>query len=75
MRFAHFMATPLGRGLRIVVGVILMMLGLIGIGGWRGLVLALVGAVPLCAGLLNVCLLAPLIGAPFQGIEAATKNS
>ncbi len=69
MSFARFMAGPLGRGLRIVAGIVLIVLGL-SIGGGGGWVLAIVGLVPLLAGVLNVCLIAPVLKAPFSGRDA-----
>ena len=33
-------------------------------------VLAVVGLFPFAAGLFNICLIAPLIGAPFRGADA-----
>ncbi|MCY7380691.1 MAG: DUF2892 domain-containing protein [Gemmatimonadaceae bacterium] len=68
--FAAFMASGAGRLLRIVAG-----LALIG-WGWSmreqtaGIVLMVVGLVPLLAGVFNVCVIAPLIGAPFAGRDA-----
>jgi len=67
MAFAEWMATPLGRGLRVVVGGLLIYLGLNVVGGVGGTVLAVVGLVPIGTGLLNVCLLGPLLGAPMKG--------
>lgn len=68
--FAVFMASATGRLLRVVAG-----LALIG-WGWTmheqtvGIVLIVVGFVPLLAGVFNVCLIAPIIGAPFAGKDA-----
>jgi Protein of unknown function (DUF2892) len=66
MKFAHWMATPVGRLLRVAVGLALI--------GWGYLigstVLMVVGAVPLLAGASNVCLIAPLLRAPFLGKNA-----
>jgi Inner membrane protein YgaP-like, transmembrane domain len=67
MAFAEWMATPLGRALRVVVGVLLIYLGLAVMRGVGGAVLAAVGVVPLVAGILNLCLVGPLIGAPMKG--------
>ncbi len=60
MGFVGFMGSGLGRGLRIVVGIVLIVIG------WRmqstaGTVLWIVGLVPLAAGLFNFCLVAPLV--------------
>lgn len=73
MAFVFFMSSPAGRVLRVVIG-----LGLIGWGVslavvasnmTAGVVLAVVGLVPLAAGLLDVCLIAPFIGVPFSGAK------
>ena len=73
MGFAKFMSGGLGRGLRIVVGLTLIVIGLLSIGGPGGLILAVVGAVPLVAGLFDVCLFAPLFGAPLKGADVRVK--
>jgi hypothetical protein len=73
MGFAKFMSSGLGRGLRIVAGLALIVIGLFSIGGTGGSLLAVVGAVPLFAGMLDVCLFAPLFGGPLKGAEARTK--
>jgi hypothetical protein len=73
MGFAKFMSSGLGRGLRIVVGLALIVIGLFSIGGTGGIILAVVGAVPLVAGAVDVCLFAPLFGGPLKGVEARAK--
>lgn len=70
MAFAKFMAGPIGRLARIAVGLVLIVLGLFSVGGTGGVILALVGAVFVAVGVFNVCLIAPLIGAPFSGKDA-----
>ena len=65
MSFSKFMSTGFGRSLRVIAGVILIVLGFVGGGGW--ITLSIVGLVPLVAGLMNVCLLAPLMGQPLKG--------
>ena len=73
MGFAKFMSSGLGRGLRIVVGLALIVIGLFSVGGTGGLILAVVGAVPLLAGVFDVCLLAPLFSAPLKGVDVRVK--
>lgn len=46
-----------------------MILGTTVVRGTSGLLLAIVGAVPLLAGALNLCLLAPLFHAPLRGSD------
>ncbi len=65
--FVAFMASPAGRILRIVAGIALVVWGLLGVGSTAGLILAIVGLVPLVAGLLDFCVFAPLFGAPLSG--------
>lgn len=65
--FVKFMASPAGRITRIVAGIALIAWGLMGLSGVSGIVVALIGAVMLAAGLFDFCLFAPLFGAPLSG--------
>jgi hypothetical protein len=65
--FVKFMASPAGRITRIVAGIVLIVLGLLVIHGVGGTILAVVGLVPLVAGLFDFCVFAPLFGAPMSG--------
>ncbi len=65
--FVSFMASPAGRLVRIVAGIALVVWGLWGIGSTTGLVVAIIGLVPLLAGLFDFCVFAPLFGAPLSG--------
>jgi hypothetical protein len=63
----RFLASPTGRVVRIVAGLVLIAIGLVwvhGVGGW---ILAIVGLVPLAAGVFDRCVFAPLFGLPFVG--------
>lgn len=66
-KVAAFMATSIGRLIRIVAGLVLIAVGLWGIGDTAGWIVAIVGLVPLAAGAANVCLIAPLLGVPLRG--------
>lgn len=70
MRVTQFMNGAVGRAARVVIGLALVVVGALvgGVGGW---VLAIVGLVPLLAGALGVCLIAPLLHAPFRSGPAA----
>jgi hypothetical protein len=72
--FACFMARPAGRLLRIVAGLALIGWGWTMRGTTTGTVLMVVGIVPILAGVLNFCLIAPLIGAPFSGRGALEEE-
>ncbi len=73
MGFARFMASPVGRGLRIVLGVALVFYGfrVLDGSGW-GIALAAFGATAVIAGVFNLCLIAGLLGAPFRGRDVPT---
>ena len=65
MSLINFMSSSVGRLVRVVAGVALIVVGLALGGGW--LTLSVIGLIPLLAGALNVCLLAPLMGQPLKG--------
>lgn len=67
MAFARFMSQPVGRIIRAVLGLVLIALGFFWIGGTVGIVVGLVGFVPLAAGLFNFCLVGPLVGGYLDG--------
>ena len=65
--FVTFMASAIGRIVRVVAGILLIAWGLLGIGGTGGIIVAIIGALPLVAGLFDFCVFAPLFGAPLSG--------
>ena len=73
MGFAQFMSSGLGRALRIVAGIALIVVGLGLVGGTGGIVLAVIGLVPLLAAAFDVCLFAPLFGAPLKGADVRAR--
>jgi hypothetical protein len=71
MGFVNFMRSGAGRGARIAAGVAIIAVGLAAVGGGAGVVIALIGLVPLAAGIFNFCLFAPLIGMDLMGRKRA----
>jgi predicted cobalt transporter CbtA len=65
--FFRFIASPIGRVVRIVAGLALILVGLLALQGLGGWILAIVGLVPLLAGLFDRCVFAPVFGLPFVG--------
>ena len=61
MDVVNFMAGTAGRAARALAGLALIALGLV-MGGTAGVVVALVGLVPLAAGVFGFCLLGPAFG-------------
>ena len=74
MEFAQFMATNIGRLLRILAGMILVLVGLYVLAGVIRIVSAILGLLLIAAGLFNFCFIAPLLGAPFWGKDLNKKD-
>lgn len=55
----------MGTPVRIVASIILIAWGLLSLGGKTGIIVAVIGAVPLLADVLDFCIFAPLFGRPF----------
>lgn len=65
--FARFVNSPAGRIARLVVGVGLIGWGYTQLTTGTGLVLIVVGLVPLVAGAFDLCLISALLGGPISG--------
>ncbi len=72
--FAQFINSPAGRIARIVAGIALIAWGYTQGGGSLGLVLMVVGLVPLLAGVFNWCLISALLGGPIRGALIASRK-
>ena len=64
-----FLASTSGRIIRVLAGIALVALGLFGMSGTAGIIVAVIGLVPLLAGIFDVCVFAPIFGNPFKGKE------
>ena len=62
-----FLASGTGRVVRIFAGLALVLWGFFGLSGATGIVIIVVGLVPLLAGVFDMCVFAPLFGNPFSG--------
>lgn len=67
--FVRFMASTAGRATRVVAGAALIAWGLLSLGGTAGIVVAIIGLVPLLAGALDFCVFAPLFGSSMKGTD------
>lgn len=65
--FLRFIASTPGRVTRVLAGLFLLTLGLFVLQGVAGTVVAVIGLMPLLAGALDFCVLAPLFGRPVSG--------
>ncbi len=73
----QFFATGAGRATRVVAGIVLIAWGYVLLPSVAGIVLIVIGLVPLLAGLFDVCVISALFGGPFQGAairEAGKKK-
>ncbi|MCB9452512.1 MAG: DUF2892 domain-containing protein [Anaerolineaceae bacterium] len=70
MAFAKFMSGPIGRGIRILAGIVVLALGL-GLFGAvdspLNIILDVVGVFLIAVGAFNICVFAPLFGGPLMG--------
>lgn len=78
MNFARFMATPWGRGLRIVVGIMLITSGAVATYAdiaTAGLLMTIAGTGLAVMGMANVCPLALLFGGPVDGRAVSPRSA
>lgn len=67
MMLAKFMAGFVGRAIRVILGLVMIAVGLFAVQGTAGIILAVVGILPVAAGVFNFCAIAPILGVPFMG--------
>ena len=65
--FAKFINSPAGRIARLVVGFGVIIWGYVELDTGMGVVLIVIGLVPLIAGGLDLCLVSALLGGPIRG--------
>jgi len=68
MRIFRFSAFALFAGIALIAW------GMLSLGGTSGIVVALIGAVPLVAGIFDFCVFAPLFGAPLSGPKIRARG-
>lgn len=69
------MGSTAGRGLRVVMGGLIIAWSLISLTPPIAYGVAVLGAVPILTGLLNICVVGPLFGAPLGGAKARSIQS
>lgn len=73
--FAKFINSPAGRVARVVAGVGLIGWGYMQRDSTTGLVLMVVGLIPLAAGTFHLCLISALLGGPISGARITKHTS
>ncbi|WP_280340131.1 YgaP family membrane protein [Nocardia neocaledoniensis] len=74
MGIVEFMRSTAGRLARIAAGIAVIVIGLAVIGGTAGVIVAVIGLVPIAAGVFHFCLLGPLFGVELQGRPRASSS-
>ena len=72
--FVKFMASTTGRIVRILAGIALVAWGSLGLNGAAGIIVAVVGLLPLVAGLFDFCVFAPLFRNPLKGKDIRAEG-
>ena len=72
--FAQFINTPAGRIIRLIAGAVLIVWGYTQLDQTLGIVLIVVGLIPLLAGALDLCLISALLGGPLSGKKVRASN-
>jgi len=72
--FAQFVNSPAGRIARIIAGLALIGWGYAQGAGAAGIILIVVGLVPLAAGVFHLCLISALLGGPISGARIAKSK-
>lgn len=75
MEIAAFMATTTGRLIRAVTGIVALVVAFTVLAGTAAWIVAAIGVVLIAVGAFNVCLIAPLLKAPFFGRDALDKRA
>ena len=65
--FARFVNSPACRIARVIAGIILIVWGYTQLDTGTGIVLIVIGLVPLVAGVFDLCLISALLGGPISG--------
>lgn len=63
----YFLASPRGRFARIVIGLLMLWFGAYVFAQPLGYWVMGIGVIPIVAGALNICLMAPLVQEPVRG--------
>ena len=73
--FARFVNSPAGRITRLVAGIALIVWGYLLLDTGSGLVLIVIGLIPLVAGAFDLCLVSALLGGPISGARVRGLRS
>ena len=71
--FLQFLASQNGRIVRALAGIVLIIIGYL-VGDTAGWIIGIIGLIPLAAGILDFCVLAPLMGQPFWGRDIRQRT-
>jgi len=64
------MTSGMGRGMRIMLGLVIVSVGLFVVQGTLGTILAIIALIPISGGVFDFCLAGLAMGYPLNGAEA-----
>lgn len=70
MNFVKLMTSPLGRGARIILGIVLISVGQLIVKDMIGNIISVVALIPIAGGVFDFCLAGLALGYPFNGAKA-----
>lgn len=70
-----FMASAAGRMIRIFAGIGLIAWGFLSFSEPNSYIIAGIGVLPILTGLLNICIIAPILGFPIKGDNVSAAKS
>ncbi|MHA7862478.1 hypothetical protein ACX1DX_14070 [Tessaracoccus sp. Y36] len=74
-RFGRWVNSPSGRAFRVVAGAAFLAAGLAGRGSALGLASIAWSALPLTAGLLDICYISAAVGGPLRGSQCRAASA
>lgn len=74
MKFLLFMNTPVGRVIRVAMGIVVFLAGM-AVGGGLGTGLMVFAFLPVLTGVTGVCPLNPLTGQPLRACSAKARTA
>jgi hypothetical protein len=72
--FAKFINSTAGGFVRIIAGLVLVVWGYTQSADTAGIVLMVIGLIPLAAGIFDLCLISALLGGPISGARIMKGN-
>ncbi len=73
MKIVKLLTSPFGRGLRIVLGALVIAIGQFVIGGTPGTLMSVIGIIPIAGGVFDFCIISAILGYGFSSPAACAR--